>query len=150
MIVIRNFRPADLGRIYGIEQKSFKDPYHVVFLMNLYELYPEGFFVAEKNSLVAGYVISRKVGASGHILAIAVAQEHRRGGIGRALMEQVIRHFLSLGIKDIWLEVRVSNEVAIRFYNELGFNIQKRAKAYYSDGEDAVVLERKFAGENLV
>lgn len=150
MIVIRNFRPTDLSRVYDIEKRSFKDPYHVLFLINLYDLYPEGFFVAEKNGVVVGYIISRKIGGSGHILAIAVAPEHRRMGIGKALMERVVQHFLANNVKRIWLEVRASNKGAIIFYKKIGFHVVKTVRRYYADKEDAVVLEKIFGVENIL
>ncbi len=143
MIVIRNFEPKDLSRVYDIERKSFKDPYHVLFLMNLYDLYPEGFFVAERYGVVVGYAISRQEGASGHVLAIAVDPMERRKGIGNTLMRRVLDHFISLSLSDVWLEVRVSNSNAIRFYKDLGFVEKRIMVGYYSDGEDAVILEKK-------
>lgn len=150
MILVRKFRPTDLGRVYNIERRSFKDPYHVLFLMNLYDLYPEGFFVVEKNGMVIGYVISREVERSGHVVAIAVAEDHRRNGIGGVLMRRVAEHFLSVDVKHLWLEVRVSNEAAIKFYKSLGFGEQTVMKGYYSDGEDAVILERWLSVEDLL
>ncbi len=150
MIVIRNFKPADLGRVYEIEKKSFKDPYHVLFLINLYDLYPEGFFVAEKNGIVVGYTISRKIDDAGHVLAIAVSSEHRTQGIGRGLMEILVQHFLANGGKRIWLEVRVSNKSAIRFYETIGFDKIKTLKEYYLDKEDAILFEKRFDVENTL
>ncbi len=143
MIVLRNFEPKDLSRVYDIERKSFKDPYHVLFLMNLYDLYPEGFFVAERYGVVVGYAISRQEGAGGHVLAIAVDPMERRKGIGNALMRRVLDHFIGLGLSDVWLEVRVSNSNAIKFYKDLGFVEKRIMVGYYSDGEDAVILEKK-------
>ncbi len=149
MIVIRNFEPRDLSRVYEIERESFKDPYHVLFLMNLYDLYPEGFFVAEKNGVVMGYVISRQEGSSGHVLAIAVDPRARGTGIGTALMQRVMDLFLSLGLTDVWLEVRLSNLNAIKFYKDLGFVESRIMVGYYSDGESAVVLEKKLNEERI-
>lgn len=148
MIFIRNFRPADLSRVYDIEKQSFKDPYHVLFLINLYDLYPDGFFVAEKDGIVIGYAISRVIDTRGHVLAIAIAPEYRLQGIGKALMNRVIQHFLDNGIKSVWLEVRASNRGALMFYKKLGFYEVRVMKGYYSDKEDAVVLEKRFDFED--
>lgn len=141
MIIIRKFRPSDLSRVYEIECRSFKDPYHVLFLLNLYETYPDTFFVAEENSAVVGYVISRMVNTSGHVLAIAVDPKHRNRGIGRALMNVVIEKLREFGLEDIYLEVRISNTAAINFYKKLGFEEKGIIRSYYSDGEDAVILK---------
>jgi ribosomal-protein-alanine N-acetyltransferase len=142
MILIRKFKPSDLSRVYGIECKSFKDPYDVFFLLNLYELYPESFLVAEKSGMVVGYVIARLIGRKGHIIAIAVAPEYRRRGIGRALMRSVTQVLKSQGAEELFLEVRASNRAAIRFYEKQGFKQVQLIPKYYADGEDGVLLRK--------
>lgn len=141
-IFIREFNLGDLGRVYEIERKSFEDPYHPVFLLHLYELYPETFFVALENEIVAGYVISRVVNSSGHIIAIAVDPKKRRERIGKALMRATIKRFRDFGVKNVWLEVRISNYDAIEFYKKLGFVEGEIVRAYYSDLEDAILLKK--------
>ncbi len=145
MIIVRKFEPKDLNRVYEIECKSFKDPYHVMFLLNLYELYSETFFVAEMDGFVIGYVISRKVDGRAHIIAIAVDPVHRGMGIGRGLMEASMRAFESRVVREVYLEVRVSNVQAIRFYESLGFQKKGLLRCYYSDGEDGILLKKSLA-----
>lgn len=142
IICIREFTPEDLGRVYEIEYKSFEDPYHPVFLLNLYELYRETFLVALENESVVGYVISRVVDSSGHIIAIAVDPKKRKRGIGKTLIRATINRLRDFGVKNVWLEVRISNYGAIEFYKKLGFVKGKIVRAYYSDLEDAILLKR--------
>jgi ribosomal-protein-alanine N-acetyltransferase len=142
MLLIRKFRPSDLQRVYEIEAQSFKDPYHPIFLINLYELYGDTFLVAEEDSQVVGYVIARKVDAKGHIIAIAVDPRHRCRGIGKALMLAVEEELRKKGVVELWLEVRVSNTRAVKFYKRLGYVEKGILKGYYSDGEDAMLLKK--------
>lgn len=142
MILIRKFRPPDLSRVYGVECESFKDPYDVFFLLNLHELYPESFLVAEKNGVVVGYVIARTIGRKGHIIAIAVEPKYRRQGIGRALMKSATHVLKSHGAQELFLEVRASNKDAIEFYEKLGFRRAQVIPKYYADGEDGVLLRK--------
>lgn len=142
MIFIREFNIGDLGRVYEIEYKSFKDPYHPIFLLNLYEIYSETFLVALENETVVGYVISRVMNSSGHVIAIAVDPENRRTGIGKTLMVATTERLKYLGVKDVWLEVRTSNRDAIEFYKKLGFIEGRIVKGYYSDMEDAIILKK--------
>ena len=100
-MVIREFNIKDLRRVYEIERKSFKDPYHPLFLLELYDLFPSTFLVAEVNFRVVGYVIARKINGEGHIIAIAVDPEYRRRGIGSALMHEVIERLRNKGVKKI-------------------------------------------------
>lgn len=142
IILIRGFERGDIGRIYEIECQSFKEPYHPLFLVNLSELYRDTFLVALENGVVVGYMISRVADLSGHVLAIAVDSEKRGKGIGTALMEVTMTRLRECGVKDMWLEVRVSNHDAIEFYKKLGFMERGIARAYYLDMEDATVLRK--------
>ncbi|NOZ59146.1 MAG: ribosomal protein S18-alanine N-acetyltransferase [Euryarchaeota archaeon] len=142
ILMIRKFRPSDLQRVYEIEAQSFRDPYHPLFLINLYELYGETFLVAEVDRRVVGYVIARKVNSKGHIIAIAVDPGFRCRGIGRALMLAVEEELKKMGVIELWLEVRASNTRAMRFYRRLGYSEKEVLKGYYNDGEDAVVFKK--------
>ncbi|GBE54059.1 MAG TPA: ribosomal-protein-alanine N-acetyltransferase [Euryarchaeota archaeon] len=144
MLIIRKFTPADISDVYKVEVESFEDPYHPIFLMNLYELHGDMFFVAEWAGKIVGYIIARKVGDSGHIIAIAVAKNLRKEGIGRMLMETVEKILLRKGVREIWLEVRVSNKEAIGFYTRLGYSLAGVQEYYYADGEDALILKKHF------
>ena len=70
---------------------------------------------------------------------MAVRSALRRKGIGASLLQEAIAHCAG---KPLLLEVRVSNVGAQEFYLALGFNFIGRAKGYYHDGEDALLMER--------
>ena len=76
-----------------------------------------------------------------HLLDLAVEPESRRLGVGRGLLEAVIRDALASGAAVALLEVRASNGAALALYASLGFAQTGVRRAYYSDnGEDAVVM----------
>lgn len=101
----------------------------------------ETFLVAEYNGQVIGYVMGYlKPDMEGHIMSIAVDPLYRGNGIGRALMEAVIDRLIKRGARYIGLEVRVSNQGAIKLYERLGFKKMKIIRRYYSDGEDAYYM----------
>lgn len=60
-------------------------------------------------------------GDQGWIAGIGVAVAHRGKGLGESLMRGVIDEARARGIRDLWLEVLVQNEPAIRLYDKLGF-----------------------------
>ena len=140
IIKVRPFMPSDLTRVYEIESRSFKDPYHPLFLLNLYQTYNQGFFVAEINSTVRGYATSRILTGKGHVLAIAIDKGYTRRGIGTALINQSEEYFKKNGIKTIELEVRMSNMPAIKFYKSQGFREARIIPQYYKDGENGILL----------
>jgi ribosomal-protein-alanine N-acetyltransferase len=141
LVAIRPAKLFDLPDIMRIEHQSFREQYpRGVFLMFL-ENNPETFLVAEYNGKVIGYVMGYlKPDFEGHVMSIAVDPVYRGNGIGKMLMIAVIDKLIKLGARYIGLEVRVSNERAIKLYERLGFKKLKRIISYYSDGEDAYYM----------
>jgi ribosomal-protein-alanine N-acetyltransferase len=73
---------------------------------------------------------------------MAVSPNHRRAGIGEALLRESIKR-LEPKVKEIYLEVRLGNDAAIMLYEKLSFRRTAEVrKRYYRDGENAVVMAR--------
>jgi len=67
--------------------------------------------------------------------------------VGRELLAEGQKRLLELGVKQIFLEVRVSNIPALRLYDSVGFRVHSRRKDYYSDPpEDGLVLSLALSG----
>jgi len=72
------------------------------------------------------------------LLDMATHPEHRRKGHGRALLSELLRYARREHKRLFLLEVRQSNEPAIRLYRSAGFETTGVRRGYYSDtGEDA-------------
>lgn len=103
-------------------------------------------WVAEDDSHVNGFVVARRVGSDLEILNIAVQQASRRQGIGLALVEACLEWGKTFHAERAFLEVRVSNSTALRFYERRGFQPTGRRPRYYtSPVEDALVLSLALA-----
>jgi ribosomal-protein-alanine N-acetyltransferase len=89
---------------------------------------------------VLGYVLFWHVADEIHLLNVAVDPRARRQGIGRALVLDLLAYARAHAVAKVLLEVRASNEAAIRLYESLGFTQFNVRKAYYSDGEDGVEM----------
>ncbi|MBS7643589.1 ribosomal protein S18-alanine N-acetyltransferase [Candidatus Bathyarchaeota archaeon] len=140
-LVIRTIKTRDMPRIYEIERLSFKEPYPPAYLDDLASYASDTFLVVEENSQVLGYVIATiEANYLGHIISIAVHPEHRRKGLGKLLMKNIIDLLARKGVSTIRLEVRRGNVVAQRLYKKFGFNLAYVIGGYYSDGEDALVF----------
>jgi ribosomal-protein-alanine N-acetyltransferase len=151
---LRKFKAEDLGTVSQINEACLPENYTDIFFMDLYRRYPETFIVAEDNERIIGYIMCRiEVGLSnlgltgivkkGHVVSIAVVPEHRRKGVGKALMTAAIEGMRNYNAKQCYLEVRVTNSAAIELYKRLGFEITRTAHGYYADGEDAYVMSIK-------
>lgn len=99
------------------------------------------FLVAEDKAGVAGYGCAWVVVDEAHIVTVAISPERRRGGIGRQIVQRLMAEAQSRGATCATLEVRATNEAALRLYESMGFVRSGIRKHYYPDnGEDAVVM----------
>jgi ribosomal-protein-alanine N-acetyltransferase len=93
-----------------------------------------------------GFVLVRAAPGEAEILTLAVDPAHRREGVARDLVLNVLRTCPMLNLEHLFLEVAADNEAASRLYAGLGFEEVGRRKAYYTRGEappvDAVVMKR--------
>lgn len=74
------------------------------------------------------------------ISTIAVFPRFRGRGIGRALLEACEGR---LEVSRIQLSVRISNQAAIRLYEDAGYHREGLWSGYYEDGEDALVMQKE-------
>ena len=111
---------------------------------------PDYHLVGIVGGQVAGFISGRRIAVEGEILNLAVKPEFRRQGIGHALVSVILGRFHRDGIRQVFLEVRESNDAAISFYQRLGFHRIGRREAYYSDPPAAaLVLVRPTAPQAL-
>ena len=89
---------------------------------------------------VVGYAVSRVAGDVADLHRIAVAPEHRRSGVARALLDELRRAARDDGATRMLLEVGAGNQEALAFYAAEGFTEIDRRPRYYRDGSDALVL----------
>ncbi len=91
----------------------------------------------------AGFFFAQMAEGEMEILNFAVAKEHRRRGMGRALLAEGMEQGAALGARRCFLEVRASNHAELLFYQGQGFAELYRRRNYYSDpSDDAVVCAR--------
>jgi ribosomal-protein-alanine N-acetyltransferase len=152
-------RRCDLGDIISVMEinlRTLPEHYSDYFYESLLEELPEAFIVAEISGKIIGYIMCKmehgfsnfkKLGfvKKGHVVSIAVINEHRRKGFGSALVDETIKGVKIKQCSELYLEVRCSNNDAVRLYEKLGFSIAQRLKAYYRDGEDAYVMAIDFS-----
>lgn len=78
-----------------------------------------------------GFVLARLAAGEAEILTVAVARAHRRQGLGRQLMDAVLRRLHALRAEALFLEVDETNMPAIALYRRLGFREVGKRPAYY-------------------
>jgi len=150
-VMFRRAEPSDLIPVMEINLKTLPEHYSDYFYESLLAEIREAFIVAEVNGKHVGYVMCKteygfsnfkKLGfvKKGHVVSIAVLEEFRKRGIGQALVEESIKGVKIKKCDEFYLEVRCSNNEAVRLYEKLGFVIKQQLNAYYRDGEDAFLM----------
>ena len=143
-LAIERFDPLNLNEILEIEKNAFgkKEVFPKEYLLEISKKWPEGFLVAKINKEIVGYAIGEKNKDLGLIVSVAVKKEWRRKGIGRKLVEKLLENFKKEGMKIVFLHVREENKEAINFYLALGFKIRELVENYYSNRENAYLMEK--------
>ncbi len=139
---IRPLTYADLPQVIAIERRAFPTPWSLaMFVLELSK--PAGICLAAViGERVVGYLVCSRYDRVWHLMNIAVDDRSRRQGIATTLLERLFE----LGDKpseQYTLEVRTSNQAAIRLYERFGFRSAGRRRAYYLDNrEDALIMWR--------
>jgi ribosomal-protein-alanine N-acetyltransferase len=90
---------------------------------------------------VAGYIVARIGADELHINNVAVRENYRRQGLGRALLERILAEAKRSGVARAFLELRAGNSAALALYESCGFKVTSRRSKYYSEPvEDALVM----------
>ena len=137
--------------VMDINLIALPEHYSDYFFESILRELPEAFIIAELDDIIIGYIMCkiefgfsnyRKLGfvKKGHVVSVAVLERDRGKGIGKALMLEGISGVMGRKSDEIYLEVRVSNESAIKMYEKLGFQIKSKLRTYYRDGEDAYLM----------
>ncbi len=104
--------------------------------------HPDGIFLVLEGSAKpvafgGGWVLADEL----HVINLAVDPEHRRQGLARKLMVELLLRGQERGATCATLEVRVGNTAAIGLYHSMGFQSCGKRKKYYPDNqEDAEIM----------
>jgi ribosomal-protein-alanine N-acetyltransferase len=146
-VEIRALALSDLNDIEDIEHRSYDTPWsRSMFAGELAK--PASLCLgAFEGEQLGGYLIVSRYVDAWHIMNIAVSPDFRRRGIATALLERLFELTDDRSRRGFTLEVRVSNDGAIRLYERLGFTARGIRRGYYTDNrEDALIMWREPGG----
>jgi [ribosomal protein S18]-alanine N-acetyltransferase len=139
---IRQLTYADLPQVIAIERRAFPTPWSLaMFVLELSK--PSGICLAALvDGQMVGYLVCSRYDSVWHLMNVAVDPSMQRRGIGSSLLDRLFE----LGDRpseQYTLEVRTSNDAAIRLYGRFDFRAAGRRRAYYHDNrEDALIMWR--------
>lgn len=132
----------DLNALRKLEKESFeRDAWPIIDLIAVLTFSNVIRLKAVEDNHMIGFIAGdpRPTDGWGWIATIAVDPHFRRRGIGTALLHACEKQ---LGVSKARLTVRMSNQGAISLYQREGYTPIDVWQTYYSDGEDAMVMEK--------
>ena len=142
--VIQNAEKKHLAQLENLEKLCFSMPWTREQLESQLPDAQHVFLVAVDGESVLGYVGMMFVLDEGYISNVAVSPEARRCGIGDALIAELLLRAEEKALSFVTLEVRESNEAAIRLYQKHGFQKVGLRKKYYDLPKEDAILMTKF------
>jgi ribosomal-protein-alanine acetyltransferase len=100
-------------------------------------------WIAEADGETVGYGVMLVAAGEAHLLNLGVARPWQRKGLGRRILQHLIRSAREGSAEIMYLEVRPSNLPALALYEDIGFTQIAKRRNYYPahDGrEDAVIM----------
>jgi ribosomal-protein-alanine N-acetyltransferase len=136
---IRRAAIGDLPALADVHARAFAQGWTAASLRNLLSGPGVSAHVAEDEE-ICGFILTRAAADEAEIITIAVGPDHRQQGLASKLLEEASAHMGRLGAARMFLEVAAQNLPARKLYEKYGFREVGRRKAYYDDGDDALVL----------
>lgn len=157
-MLYRSYKPGDFAQICAIEKACFAPPlrFSQSYLRQIVSAHGAIARVAaleesEKPRELAGFAVAVVQRAEGGRIAyletLEVLAAHRRHGVGRELLRQMIEAARAAGAQTFWLHVSEENEAAQRLYCAQAFTLQRREENYYSDGCHALLYARQISAD---
>ena len=144
-MIITKMTDAHVAQIAELEKLCFSDPWSEKSVASELNNPLAFWLVAEDNGRVAGYIGSQTVLDETDMMNVAVHPDYRKQGIATALIVDLVEELRKMGSHSLTLEVRASNENAIRVYQKLDFQQVGCRKNYYRNPkEDALILRKEW------
>lgn len=144
MLQIVDLCREDLDQVSKIEAECFSMPWSRKSLEEVLDN-PWAFYVtAKEEGNIVGYCGAYVILDEGDINQVAVVPAYRGQGVGRRMMQVLLKRLKQAGARAVTLEVRVSNEPAIALYEALGFQTEGIRKCFYEKPvEDALIMWKR-------
>jgi len=153
-ITIRRMRSEDVDGVMLIEERVMEFPWTHNIFSDCIKVGYGCWVITDSDTVVdinkdtpeiIGYGLLSMAANEAHILNFCIKPERQNQGLGKSLMQHLIGQAKLLNAKSVYLEVRLSNNIAYDLYIKLGFKVIGNRKDYYpatNGREDAIVLER--------
>lgn len=140
--MLRRYNENDIESIIDLENKTINTSLGYDMLKNNLENEMNHYYVYELDDNIVGYISIVFDGYIAEILNFCVEPAYQNNKIGTKILEEISVIYENKKCESLILEVRQSNERAIHLYTKLGFEKISVRKNYYTNGENALVLQK--------
>lgn len=147
MFTVQGISEKDIKEVAALEKAVFPDPWSETSLQDTLRQSHALILGAWTEEKLAGYVILYYVLDEGEIARIAVDKSMRRRGAATALLKVLVDICTEKGIVKLMLDVRKSNDPAIRFYKRYGFSEDGVRRSFYVNPTEDAILMSKMLGK---
>ena len=144
MLQIRKMQEKDIEQVSRIEEVCFSVPWSAKAFEEAIGKPDALYLAALEGDEILGYCGAYVILDEADINQVAVKASFRRQGIGKKLLEELLRQLEAQGIKAVTLEVRKSNRAAVALYESFGFVLEGQRKNFYEKPtEDAWIMWKR-------
>ena len=142
MIIIKEINAKNSKSCYELDLKSIKFWNQSQWKNELEKDYVTAIGIYLNNSIL-GVCVFHKIYDEAEIRYLSIHPSYQKRGLGKKLINQIMKECKNENIKSIFLEVSIKNKQALSFYKNSGFKTIDIRKNYYKDGSDALIKEKK-------
>ena len=143
--MIREAESKDIKYIFDIDNKNFiYEKYTLLDIDRFVNKFNRNdcVLVIDLDKKIIRYIIFRLVDNFIEIFKICILNEYRKNGFGTQFIKYIVDNF-NEKVNRLILEVRSKNEIAINFYEKVGFKKILTKKDYYENPiDDAIIFEK--------
>lgn len=145
-IVLRLARPADAPAVAAMSRDLIEAGlgwrYRSARIARLVAAPETTVLVAAAGERIAGFAIMEFGAERAHLMLFAVDPRQQRQGIGRRMIEWLLKSAQTAGMASVHLELRAANAGARAFYRSVGFDATLQVPDYYDGREPALRMVR--------
>jgi len=143
-LTLRAYEQHDFGALHRLDQTCFPPgiAYSRITLHYFLSLSSANCVVALDGKKIIGFILSEENPPLGHTVTLDIAADHRRHGIGSALLAENEKTMALHGVRHVLIETATDNQPAVAFWQRHGYRIEAILKRYYLGRIDAYEMRK--------
>jgi [ribosomal protein S18]-alanine N-acetyltransferase len=134
-VVINKLAYSDIQALTELELTSHSNGWSKANIQSALHSAHQHCYGGWQDKKLVGYVVVTQLLPDWELLNIVVAKSKQHMGLGRTLLEFVIEQARAENAQKILLELRQSNQAALKLYERFGFQVTAIRKNYYTRNE---------------